>query len=163
MREHHVPLLCCPLSSLGEPRGAVHRHKCLQRALVINCSLGHTLLCEKVVHTASLNIVFSQTLTITVFAPSLIKQDSMSRSVKYVSRGAEGVTPQIARPCTSVAWAVPWSLWRLEGTALTSCLSTTEGDGGTPTLSLAPGQILGALCKASQLLSNSCSSTGLVS
>lgn len=50
----------------------------------------------------------------------------------------------------------------VEGTGLASALSSTEGDGGTPTLFLAPGQILGALCKASQLLSNSCSSTRLV-
>lgn len=34
-------------------------------------------------------------------------------------------------------------------------LSTTEGDGGILTLSLA--SYLGALCKGSQLLSNSCS------
>lgn len=65
---------------------------------------GHTLLCEKVVHTASLNIIFSQALAIAVFAPSLIRRDNMSRSVfALLSRAAEGVIPQIARPRASVA------------------------------------------------------------
>lgn len=33
---------------------------------------GHTLLCEKVVHTASLNAILLQILAIAVFAPSLV-------------------------------------------------------------------------------------------
>lgn len=52
-----------------------------------------------------------------------------------LSRGARGVIPQIARPRA-------WSLGRLEGTGLASALSSTEGDGGTPTLFWAPGQII---------------------
>lgn len=120
---------------------------------------GHRLLCEEVVHTASLNIIFLRALTVAVFAPSLIRheiaQAGQSNMFALLSRGAEGVIPQIARSCA-------WSLWRLEGIGLASALCSTEGDGGSPTLSLAPGQILGVLCKASPLLSNSCSSTGLV-
>lgn len=87
-------------------------------------------------HTAFLNIIFLQALTITVFAPSLIRHEiaraGQSDMFALLSRGAKGVVPQIARPRA-------WGLWRWEDTELASALSSTEGDGGTPTLSLAPG------------------------
>lgn len=156
MRKHHClcsAALWAASVSLGMP--CTDTNPC-QEPWWLSAAWTRTLVWESCA-LCFLNIIFLQTLAITVFAPSFVGHEiaraGQANMFALLSRGAKGVIPLMARPRA-------WSLWHCRVLGWLQ-LSPAQGGMEVPQL-FPPGQILGALCKASQLLSNSCSSTGMV-